>query len=172
LLESIGQKLSLRKSVAASGHRHSALLLSSACPLLLLILARSDQGTIQEAASAAYWTSTLAPLSERCATPAPDQFSGLNSEAITVKDSGKTIVLHVTDRFSVYLDDGFYPLDELESSPTGLLGSISNGSIRGPDCYPIMFEATGEGKLLPHDRDFRLQVATYNTGPASTVPLP
>lgn len=107
-----------------------------------------------------------------CPTPAADQLALLVARSITAKDSGKTLSLHETDRFSVYLEDSRYPLGELQASPGGLLGTISNGSIRGPNCYPIMYEATGQGQLVLEDRDFRLEIVIDDASPRSSLPLP
>ncbi len=70
-----------------------------------------------------------------CSTPAPNQLNEFINRSITIKDSGKTLFVHVTSRFWIYQDDGIYPLqDLLKSIPAGLIGYVSNGSIRGPQC--------------------------------------
>jgi hypothetical protein len=94
---------------------------------------------VQETADA---IPTFNPLTGPSSTPGSDQLQDLIYGSITAKDNGKTIIFHVTSRFWVYLDDSKYPLrDLLKSIPDGLIGFVSNGSIRGPQCYPFMFDA-------------------------------
>jgi hypothetical protein len=113
---------------------------------------------------------TLGPTA--CPTLQPDQSSLIETNAITAADHGKTLVIHQTDRFSIYLDNRAYPLNELAVTPDGPLGRVSNGSLRGPDCFPLIFEGVNEGRTLLHDRDFELWVDVDNKAPASTLPLP
>jgi hypothetical protein len=115
---------------------------------------------------------SFTPLPGPCATPSPDEFKDFISNSITLQDNGKTFVTHVTSRFWIYLDDRIYPLrDLLNSIPVGLIGYISNGSIRGPQCYPIMFEAVHPGKGLLQIKDFQLSIVIDNNLPMSTLPL-
>ncbi len=100
-----------------------------------------------------------------------DQELAFSTHSITGADNGKTLVVHQTDRFSVFLDDHEYPLDELRASAAGMLGIISNGSLRGPNCYPVMFEAVGEGEASLNDRDFKLEVRVDDNAPRSPIPL-
>jgi hypothetical protein len=112
------------------------------------------------------------PLSGACSTPAPAELKDFLNNAITVEDNGKTFVTHVTSRFWIYLDDRIYPLrDLLNAIPVGLIGYISNGSIRGPQCYPIMFEAVREGKGFFQIKDFRLSIIIDNNLPITRLPL-
>ncbi len=106
-----------------------------------------------------------------CPTPGQDQLALLSAQSVIADDSGKTLVLHQTYRFSVYLDDRTYPLNELHQDPAGTLGVISNGSIRGPNCYPIMFEAVTQGRVTLSDRNFLLHIVVDNNAPASQFPL-
>jgi hypothetical protein len=107
-----------------------------------------------------------------CATPLPDQVKDFINSSITIKDNGRTFVTHVTSRFWIYLDDRIYPLrDLLNAIPVGLIGYVSNGSIRGPQCYPIMFEAVREGKGRLQVKDFQLSIIIDNNLPASPLPL-
>ena len=87
------------------------------------------------------------------------------------EDSGKTLVMHQTDRFSVYLDDQLSPLNELQVVPLGRLGVISNGFVRGPNCYPVRFEAVVEGKARLGNEAFWLRVVLDNRMPVSPFPL-
>jgi hypothetical protein len=97
---------------------------------------------------------TFTPLPDPCATPSPDEFKDFINNSIIIADNGITFVTHVTSRFWIYLDDRIYPLrDLLNSIPDGLLGYVSNGSIRGPQCYPVYFEAVHEGKGLLQIKD-------------------
>ena len=115
---------------------------------------------------------TFTPLSGPCATPDPSQFNDFLFNSITIEDSGKTFSTHITSRFWIYLDDRVYPLrDLLNAIPDGLLGYISNGSMFGPQCYPIMFEAVHAGKGLIVLKDFRLSVIIDNNLPTSKLPL-
>jgi hypothetical protein len=83
---------------------------------------------------------SFTPLTGLCSTPAPNELNDFIKESITIEDNGKTSIFHVTSRFWIYLDDRIYPLQDLINSiPEGLIVYISNGSIRGPQCYPIMF---------------------------------
>jgi len=59
----------------------------------------------------------------------------------------------------------------LNAIPDGLIGYISNGSIRGPQCYPIMFEAVKEGKGTLQIKDFQLSIIIDNNLPMSPLPL-
>ncbi len=116
---------------------------------------------------------SFTPLPGPCATPAPDELNDFINRSITIKDKGKTFVTHVTSRFWIYLDDRIYPLrDLINSIPEGLIGIISNGSIRGPQCYPIMFEAVREGKGVLQIKDFQLSIVVDNNAPESPIPLP
>ncbi len=109
---------------------------------------------------------SFTPLQEPCSTPAPDELNDFIKRSITLDDNGKTFITHVTSRFWIYLDDRIYPLrDLLNSIPEGLIGYISNGSIRGPQCYPIMFEAVREGKGLLQIKDFQLSIIIDNNMP-------
>jgi hypothetical protein len=116
---------------------------------------------------------TFTPLPAGCATPSPDEINDFIGQSITDKDNGKTLVTHVTSRFWIYLDDRTYSLPDLmQSLPNGLLGYISNGSIRGPQCYPIMFEAVKEGKGLLQIKNFKLWIVVNDALPESKIPLP
>lgn len=115
---------------------------------------------------------TLTPLPEPCSTPAPEESNDFIDHSITIKDNGKTFIAHVTSRFWIYLDDRIYPLRDLLNSVPQIIGYVSNGSIRGSQCYPIMFEAVKEGKGFLQIRDFRLSIVVDNNAPESPIPLP
>jgi hypothetical protein len=115
---------------------------------------------------------SFTPLSGPCSTPIPGELFDFINRSITVNDNGKTLIVHVTSRFWIYLNDRIYPLrDLLKSIPDGLIGYISNGSIRGPQCYPIMFEAVHEGTGILQIKDFQLHVIVNNNIPESPRPL-
>ncbi|HEX7542269.1 MAG TPA: hypothetical protein VF352_09075 [Anaerolineales bacterium] len=115
---------------------------------------------------------SFTPLPGPCSTPAPNELNDFINSSITIEDNGKTFITHLTSRFWIYLDDRIYPLrDLLNSIPEGLIGYISNGSIRGPQCYPIMFEAVREGKGLLQIKDFQLSIIVDNNMPESPLPL-
>lgn len=77
---------------------------------------------------------------------------------IALSDGGRTFTYHVTDRFSVSLDGTRYPVTALTLTPTGIVGLISNGSINGPEDYPVMFEAVQPGECRVENRDFRVRI--------------
>jgi hypothetical protein len=115
---------------------------------------------------------TFTPLSEPCSTPEPSQLNEFVNRSITIKDNGKILFVHVTSRFWIYLDGGIYPLqDLLKLIPAGLIGYVSNGSIRGPQCYPVMFEAAREGRGVVKLKDFQLNIIVDNSLPESPLPL-
>jgi hypothetical protein len=137
-----------------------------AIPKTPLLIATQEMQTLEAIAT---FTSLPAP----CATPAPAELNDFIKQSITIGENGKTFVTHVTSRFWVYLDDRIYPLpDLLDAIPKGLIGYVSNGSIRGPQCYPIMFEAVTEGKGHLQIRDFQLEIIVDNNAPESLLPLP
>lgn len=115
-------------------------------------------------------TGTAAPAA--CPTPPAELLTALTAGSITEEDSGRTLVVHQTDRFSIYLNDHGYPLSKLQADPADRLGVISNGAIRGPNCYPIMFEAVSEGRAVLRDGNFELNVVVDNNAPTSQIPLP
>jgi hypothetical protein len=116
---------------------------------------------------------TFTSLPYPCATPAPDELNDFIKQSITIADNGKTFTTHVTSRFWIYLDDRIYPLPDLFNAvPQGLIGYISNGSVQGPNCYPVMFEAIKEGKGLLQVKDFQLHIVVDDSAPESTLPLP
>ncbi len=110
-------------------------------------------------------------LQASCPTPSADQLAQLVSQSITAADNGKTLVIHQTDRFSVFLDDRTYPLGQLHIDPAGMLGYISNGSMRGPNCYPIMYEGVSQGQATLSDQGFVLHVVINNNAPITQFPL-
>jgi hypothetical protein len=115
---------------------------------------------------------SFTPFLGSCSTPVPNELNDFINRSITSDDNGKTFIAHVTSRFWIYLDDRIYPLrDLLKSIPQGLIGYISNGSIRGPQCYPIMFEAVHEGKGQILLQDFQLSIIVDDNLPESPLPL-
>jgi hypothetical protein len=62
----------------------------------------------------------------------------------------------------IFLDEKGYPLNELKCEPKWIMGYVSNGSLRGPDYYPIMFEAAEEGTCILKDRDFQIRIVVAN----------
>jgi hypothetical protein len=115
---------------------------------------------------------SFTPLTEPCSTPSRSEMGDFINRSITFADSGETFVSHMTTRFCIFLDDRIYLLrDLLNSIPIGLIGYISNGSIRGLQCYPIMFEAIQEGTGVIRLKDFQLSITINNNLPESMLPL-
>lgn len=81
-----------------------------------------------------------------------------NDAQIKLSDNGKSFTYHLTDRFTVFLDDTTYPVKDLACKPEGIIGYVSNGSLGGPGRYPIMFEAVAEGQCSLADHDFHVNI--------------
>ena len=114
---------------------------------------------------------TFTPLPGLCSTPEPAVLADFINNSITIKDSGTMYDTHVTARFWIYLDDRIYPLRELMNSiPDGLLAYVSNGSLMGPQCYPVMFEAVHPGKGVIKLKDFQLTIIVENNVPLPPLP--
>jgi hypothetical protein len=111
------------------------------------------------------------PFIGPCPTPVPEDYSLFNSGSITIEDSGKTFIAHMTQRFWIYLDDQIYPLKDLFKATPDLIGYVSNLSVRGPWCYPVGFEATREGTGTIRLKGFELTIIVDNSLPESTFPL-
>ena len=77
---------------------------------------------------------------------------------ITLEDNGRTFTYTVGTRFSVFLDDQAYPVQALQCGPESVIGYVSNGSLRGPDLYPIMYETTKAGSCTLSDGDFSVEI--------------
>jgi len=95
--------------------------------------------------------------------PTPDTGATITAEMkndaqIKLSDNNKTFSYHLTDRFSVFLDDTKSPVKDLTCTPEGIIGYISNGSLGGLDRYPIMFEGVAEGKCRLEDHDFHVDI--------------
>jgi hypothetical protein len=81
-----------------------------------------------------------------------------NNAQIKPSDNGKTFTYHLTDRFTVFLDDTKYPVKDLACTPDGIIGYVSNGSLGGLNNYPVMFEAVAEGTCRLEDHDFHVDI--------------
>ena len=90
----------------------------------------------------------IATETERIEEQAPINLSG----------DGKTFTFRLTTRFIVFLDDKEYPVKDIKCTPEGIIGYVSNGSVRGPDNYPIMFEAVGIGTCTLRNRGFQAHI--------------
>ncbi len=93
---------------------------------------------------------------------AVDAIEWMKEHSINLRDNGRTFTFTVTSRFMVFLDEKDYPLNELKCEPKWIMGYASNGSLRGPDYYPIMFEAAEEGTCILKDRDFQIRIVVAN----------
>ncbi len=85
---------------------------------------------------------------------------------ITLARNGQTFTYTITSRFFVFLDDEKYPIRDLTCDPEWVMGYVSNGSFRGPDLYPIYYEATIPGKCTLKDKDFAVSVVVVEPTPA------
>ena len=81
-----------------------------------------------------------------------------NNAQIKLSDNGKIFSYRLTDRFSVFLDDTKYPVQDLSCKPEGIIGYVSNGSFGGTGHYPIMFEAVAQGTCRLEDHDFHVHI--------------
>lgn len=104
---------------------------------------------------ACHTATRIPPTSDASATVTAEM---QNDAQIKLSDNGKTFSYHLTDRFSVFLDDIKYPVKDLSCTPDGMIGYVSNGSLGGPGRYPIMFEAVAEGKCRLEDHDFHAEI--------------
>jgi hypothetical protein len=77
---------------------------------------------------------------------------------IGFSDNGKSFSFNITSRFSIILDDTLYPVNELSCTPERIIGQISDGSVRGPGLYPVMFEGVKSGSCTLSDRDFQVEI--------------
>jgi hypothetical protein len=90
---------------------------------------------------------------------------------IMLEDNGRTYTYYLSNRFFVFLDDEKYPVDSLVCDPKGIIGYISSGSFRGPDLYPIYFEAVDIGSCTLKDHDFVVKIVVVDLPtPALTPP--
>jgi hypothetical protein len=96
---------------------------------------------------------------QRANDPTTDSGVASSPSRLTEEDSGKTFTYTITSRFMLFLDDKKYPLENLTCTPDGLIGYVSNGSLNGPDNYPIMFEAVQTGECLLQNGDFQVHIA-------------
>jgi photosystem II stability/assembly factor-like uncharacterized protein len=77
---------------------------------------------------------------------------------VTEADAGGEVdVEGVGTRFSICLDEASHPLRQLDTSGCAL-GAVSNLSVRGPDTYPIGFEATAVGACTIRDGDYEVRI--------------
>jgi hypothetical protein len=93
---------------------------------------------------------------------------------ISLESNGQTYTFTWSSRFFVFLDDDKYPVQQLKCEPESVIGYISNGSFRGPDRYPIYFEATRVGECVLKNRDFNVKIIVVQRTPSLTrrTPLP
>lgn len=100
----------------------------------------------------------VTPIPPTPATDATIMAEMKNNANIQPGDNGKTFTYRPTDRFIVFLDDEKYPVKDLACTPEGIIGYVSNGSLRGPDLYPVMFETVKEGRCRLTDHDFHVDI--------------
>ena len=105
-------------------------------------------------ATAPSGANTLPPATSP-AGAATEEVERLRARAdIKLENAGQTFTYTVTSRFTVFLDDTDYYAGDLGCEPEGIVGVVSNGSVRGPDLYPVMFEAVRPGQCELRDGDF------------------
>ena len=95
---------------------------------------------------------------QRANEPTADSSLRSSQSQLTEEDNGKTFTYTLTSRFMLFLDDEKYPLENLTCTPEGIIGYVSNGSLNGPDNYPIMFEAVQSGECLLQNGDFQVHI--------------
>src|SRR5512135_1170406 len=106
------RKIARRKNLMRQ--KHLSLLL--ACLMLAGISACQTATPIQ-------------PSPDDSATIAATLTAKLKNDAqIKLRDNGGTFLYHLTDRFSVFLDDAKYPVNDLACKPDDIIDTISNGS--------------------------------------------
>ena len=96
-------------------------------------------------------------------TLSPDQIATdtqymIDMSKITLVNDQQTVTVTLNSRFFVFLDDEKYPVSELDCKSEWLMGTISNGSLRGPDRYPIYFEPTRTGACWLSNREFGMNL--------------
>jgi hypothetical protein len=79
---------------------------------------------------------------------------------ISLKDKGKTFTYTLTTRFMMFLDDDLYPVKELICEPKPVIGFVSNGFLRGPGHYPVMYGASIVGECTLSVRDFWVKIVS------------
>ncbi len=106
------------------------------------------------------------PFKDRTAT----EIQGYKERAdITLENNGQTFTYTVQSRFFVFLDDDKYPLSQLKCEPEWVIAYISNGSFRGPDRYPIYFEARRPGKCVLQNGDFSVTIVVAQRPPVLPI---
>jgi hypothetical protein len=113
--------------------------------------------------------STLSP--EEIATD--DQYLKERS-LITIESNGQTVTIGLNSRFFVFLDNEKYPIKSLTCEPECLFMYISNGSLRGPDSYPIYYEPVRLGECTLQSGDFSVTIIVQEPtpDPRTVTPLP
>jgi len=99
-----------------------------------------------------YWWGHHAPTVDTTAPPITGDYD------ITAADTGKSFEYPETSRFTVYLDQTKYKVDNLACSPDGIIGSISNVPAVA---YPLVakrFEVLASGTCTLTDGDFSVRI--------------
>ncbi|MFO7942825.1 MAG: hypothetical protein R6U51_00725 [Anaerolineales bacterium] len=84
---------------------------------------------------------------------------------ITLETAGQKFTYRLGERLFIFLDDEDYPLEDLVCEPDWIMGYISNGSFRGPERYPIYYEATSPGVCTLHNGDFSVEIKVLEPTP-------
>ena len=86
-----------------------------------------------------------------------DEYRG--KAKVTLANNGDVITIKmVGTRFSVFLDDEKYPVNSMILEPGCPLMYVSNYSFRGPDLYPIGYEAAQVGTCVLRNGDFSVTI--------------
>lgn len=73
-------------------------------------------------------------------------------------DSGATFTYRETVRFGVVLDETKNPKEDLQCSPAGILGPISNVPPETPPLYAARFEGIATGSCTLSSGDFSVKI--------------
>jgi hypothetical protein len=90
--------------------------------------------------------------------------------AIMLDDNGRTYTYTLTTRFFVFLDDEKYPVASMDCVPQWVIGSVSSGSLRGRDLYPIYYDASIVGSCTLKNHDFAVKIVVVDIPTPAPAP--
>jgi len=101
-------------------------------------------------------------------TGATDIYNALwgpeSPEAITIWDNSRTFSYSLTSRFTLKLDGGTYPQQNLKVLPAGIIGSVSNVPAANPSLYAARYEAVATGTCTIKNGDFSVNINVFDSG--------